>query len=139
MPKLATYKRIITSDFDNDSQPLVEQIAFPINDGFNALYFAVDGRLSLKDNIYCTVKDIEITVNAAGNPTSTTSFTLDRTNVQVLGCQVLAASNQTNSAVYPTGQPFISFTQNSSSVIINNITGLQANQRYKIRVVAYLD
>ena len=36
--KLATYKRIITSDFENDDQPLIEQIAFPINDGFNRIY-----------------------------------------------------------------------------------------------------
>lgn len=136
--KLATYKRIITSDFENDDQPLIEQIAFPINDGFNALYFAVGGRLSIRDNLFSTVRDLDITVNSAGVPTTTTNFALDKQG-QVIGCQVIYAENQVNSASYPTGQPFINFTQNSTSVIINHITGLQANQRYKIRVVAYLD
>jgi len=137
MTKLASYKRIITSDFEDDDKKLIEQLAFPINDGFNALYFAVDGRLGIKDNLFCTVKDIDIVVDAAGVPTSTTSFNLDKQG-QVIGCQVIYAANQVNSAVYPTGQPFISFTQNNNSVIINNITGLQANQRYKVRIVAYL-
>jgi len=137
MTKLASYKRIITSDFEDDDKKLIEQLAFPINDGFNALYFAVDGRLGIKDNLFCTVKDIDIVVDATGVPTSTTSFNLDKQG-QVIGCQVIYAANQVNSAVYPTGQPFISFTQNNNSVIINNITGLQANQRYKVRIVAYL-
>jgi hypothetical protein len=137
MSKLATYKRIITSDFEDDDKKLIEQLAFPINDGFNALYFAVDGRLSLRDNLFCTVKDVEITVNANGIPTTTTSFGLDKSG-QILGCRVIYAANQVNSAVYPTGQPFISFSQNGTSIIINHISGLQANQRYIIRIVAEL-
>jgi hypothetical protein len=137
MTKLATYKRIITSDFNDDNKQLVEQLAFPINDGFNALYFAVAGRLGLRDNVYCSVKDLDITVDASGNPTSTTSFNLDKQG-QVIGCQVIYAANQVNTAIYPTGQPFVSFTQNNTSLVINNITGLQSNQRYRIRIVAYL-
>ena len=137
MTKLATYKRIITSDFEDDNKQLVEQIAFPINDGFNALYFAVDGRLGLRDNIFCSVKDVDIVVDANGSPTSTTSFNLDKQG-QVIGCQVIYAANQVNSAIYPTGQPFVSFIQNNTSLVINNITGLQPNQRYRVRIVAYL-
>jgi len=138
MPKLATYKRIITSDFDQKDKKLVEQIAFSINDGFNALYGAVDGKLALTSNIFCTVKDVEVIVNASGIPTNSASFMLDKTG-QVLGTQVLYAANQVNSAVYPTAQPFISYTQNGTSVIINHISGLQANQRYIVRIVAYLN
>jgi len=138
MSKLASYKRIITSDFEEDNKALIEQLAFPINDGFNALYFAVDGKLSLKDNIACTVRDLDIVVTTTGNPTSATSFTLNKQGLMI-GCQVISALNQVNSLVYPIGQPFISFTQNNTVITINNITGLQANQRYKIRVVAYLD
>lgn len=137
MPKLATYKRIITSDFEADDQQLIEQLGFPINDGFNALYFAVDGKLSLRDNLFCTVKDVELTVNAAGVPTVGGSFNLDK-QAQVIGCQVIYAANQTNSASYPTSAPFVSFIQNGNSVIINHISGLQTNQRYIVRIVAWL-
>lgn len=137
MPKLASYRRIITNDFKKEEKKLVEQLASPINDSFNELYFATNGRLSLRENVFCTVKDVEITVDAGGNPNDTTSFGLDRQG-SVIGCQVILAINQTNTSIYPTGQPFISFVQNGSSVIVNNITGLQAGQRYLVRIVAYL-
>ncbi len=138
MPKLKSYKRIITNDFEEEQKKLIEQLSSPLNNSFNELYFALNGRLSLKDNIFCTVKDVDIIVDANGTPNVTTSFTLDRQGV-VLGTQVLAAVNQVNSAVYPTGAPFVSFLQSGNSVIINNITGLQANQRYSIRIVAFLN
>jgi hypothetical protein len=138
MPKLSSYRRIITNDFDKDDKKLVEKMASPLNDSFNELYFAANGRLSLRDNIYCTVKDIDIIVDAGGNPLQLTSFNLDKDGT-ILGCNVLYAANQVNSNTYPTGQPFISFIQNGKSVIINNITGLQASQRYTIRIVAYLN
>jgi hypothetical protein len=138
MPKLSSYRRIITNDFDKDDKKLVEKLSSPLNDSFNELYFAANGRLGLRDNIYCTVKDLDIIVDANGNPTQITSFNLDKTGT-VLGCQVLYAANQVNTATYPTGQPFISFVQNGANLIINNITSLQANQRYIIRVVAYLN
>lgn len=138
MAKLATYKRLITSDFKEENQELIEQLAFPINDGFNALYSSVNGRIDLRSNVFCTVKDVEIIVNSTGSPINKTSFVLDKTG-QVIGCQVILVTNQTNSNIYPLSQPFISFTQNGTSVIINNITGLQVNNTYTVRIVAYLD
>ena len=136
MSKLPGYKRLTTSDFEEKDKQLVEQMSIPLNDAIGSLYFAVGGNLTLKDNMLGTVKDIEVVVNATGTPTTQTSFRLDKT-FTVLGCQVIKADNQTNSSVYPTGQPFISFVQNGNNVIINNITNLQANNRYIVRIVAY--
>lgn len=138
MPKLASYRRIITNDFDKEQKKLIEQLSSPINDSFNELYFAVNGRISLRDNVYCSVKDVDIIVDINGSPTTTTSFSLDKQG-SVLGCTVLSALNQTNTAIYPTGQPFISFLQNGTSIIVNNITGLQAGNRYTVRIVAFLN
>jgi hypothetical protein len=138
MSKLSTYKRLTTTDFEEDQQKLIEQLSFPVNDGFSELYFAMNGRVDLRNNLFCTVRDIDITVDSAGSPVNSTSFSLDKDG-KILGCQVLYASNQTNAAVYPTSQPFVSFTQNGKTVTINNISGLQASTRYVIRIVAYLD
>jgi hypothetical protein len=138
MPKLASYRRIIKNDFKKEEQEFVEKLASPINDSFNELYFAMNGRLSIRENLFATVRDVEITVDSDGIPVATTSFTLDKPG-QVAGTDVILAVNQVNSAGYPTAQPFISFTQNSSNVIINHISGLQPNQRYIVRVVAYLN
>jgi hypothetical protein len=138
MTKLATYKRLTTGDFEEDQQAFVEQLAFPINDGFNELYFAMNGRVDLKNNLFCTVKDVDLKVKSDGIPINTASFSLDKDG-KVSGCQVIYAANQDNSAIYPTSQPFISFTQNGKTVTINHISGLQSNQRYIVRIVAYLD
>jgi hypothetical protein len=137
MPQLKSYRRIITTDFDPEFKPLVENMGSNINDGFADLFFAVGGRLDLKTNIFCTVKDVDVTVDASGNPVGRTVFTTKNPGVPVLGISVIAATNQTNTASYPTSHPFISFTQVDSGVLINNITGLQPNVRYTIRLIAW--
>lgn len=134
--KLPNYKRIITSDFKQEDQEMIEQLGRNINDGFNQVYFTLNGRINLSDNIYCTVRTVDVTLDANGIPVSRTTFSLNNTQ-PVIGCQVLDAKNQTNSAVYPTGAPFISYTQLDQALLINHITGLQPGQRYTLRIVAY--
>ncbi len=89
MPQLKSYRRIITSDFDPEFKPLVENIGSNVNDGFTDLYFAVNGRLDLRSNIYCTVKDVDVTVDASGNPTNRTIFTVKNPGVPILGISVI--------------------------------------------------
>lgn len=136
MAKIANYKRIITTDYDKEHQPIVEELGRSINDGFNQLYFNMNGRIDLRNNIFCTVKEVDIVVNAEGIPLSRTIFALNSTQT-VIGCTVLRALNQVNSNTYPTTAPFISFSQIDQAILINHITGLQANQRYTITIVAF--
>ncbi len=136
MPKLASYKRIITNDYAKEDKKLVEQLAGPINDGFNELYFATNGRLSVRENIYCTYKEFDVEVDAAGNPTGRTVITLTY-NTPVLGCEVIRAENQDNSSIYPTGAPFVSYSQDNNTIIINNITSLAAGSRWRVRIIAW--
>lgn len=127
----------MTTDFKKEEQPLVEKLAGGINDMFDQLVQALNKRLTLADNFQATVKDVDVTVNAQGNPTSATSFSLDVSGVPVTGIQVIRAENLTNSAIYPASQPFISFIQIENSVRILNVTGLQPNNRYRLRVIAF--
>lgn len=136
MPKLRSYKRIITSDFEKEDQEMIEQLGGTVNDSFNEVYFALNGRLELTNNISCTVRLVDVSVDANGIPVNQTTMSLNNTQ-PVIGCQVLQAINQTNTAVYPTGAPFISFTQLDQAILINHITGLQPNNRYTLRIVAY--
>lgn len=134
--KLPSYRRIITQDFKEEDRELVEQIGSNINDAFNSVYAVLQKRVSFADNIASTVRTIDITVDSTGKPTQATSFKLDVTNTSVLGVIVLSALNLTNSAVYPTAMPFISYTQNGDIIYINNITGLQARNQYRLVVLA---
>lgn len=136
MSKLKSYKRIITSDFEKDDQEMIEQLGRSVNDAFNEVYYCLNGRVDLTNNLFCTVALVDVIVDASGNPTSRTTFSLNSTQT-VIGCAVIQAINQTNSAIYPTGAPFISFTQLDQALLINNITGLQPNMRYTLRIVAF--
>lgn len=136
--KLPSFRRLFKGDYDEKDQQLVEKLSVSLNNGIDVLYNTLNKNASLKDNIFCTVKDISIQVGSTGTPTLTTGFKLDFTS-KLSGIQVIRAINSTNSNVYPTGQPFISYTQNADSVVINNITGLSSGYTWALKVVAYGD
>lgn len=133
--RLGSLKRIISNDYEVDNQPLVEQLGGIINDNTEQLYFAVSGRLTIDENFLATVKDIEVTVGPTGIPTNRTSMLLNNTNT-VKGTLVISAVNKTSNTTFPTSSPFISFTQSGTTLFIDNVTGLQANNRYLLRIVA---
>lgn len=134
--KLSNYKRLISTDFEEEDQKLVEQMGRNLNDGIDGLYFALNNKLTFEDNFFATVKDVEVTVGSNGVPTTRTSILLNNTS-PVRGTQVVLATNKTNATGYPTSSPFISFTQNGSTLFIENITGLVANNRYIVRFIAF--
>lgn len=136
MSKLQSYKRILSSDFNKEDQELVDQLAGSLNTVIDDHQYTLSGKVSLTDNIYCTVKDIDITVDANGG-TGNARISVNNPTVQVLGFDVIRVSNLTNSAIYPTGQPFISFTQLEGSILINNITGLLPGYRWRLKIIAW--
>jgi len=134
--KLSNFKRINTTDFDEKDQPLIEKLGRNLNDGIDNIYFALNNKLTFEDNFLATIKDVEVIVGATGIPTTRTSILLNSTN-PVKGTLVIATTNKTNAVNYPTSAPFISFTQNGSTLFVENVTGLQANNRYIVRFIAF--
>lgn len=134
--KLPSFRRLFKTDFSQEEQPLVEKLSGSLNNGIEVLYDALNNKISIRDNLQCTVKDVDVQVDSSGNPLGTTGFQLNNSN-KVEGISVIRADNLTNSVTYPTNTPFISFTQNTSSIIINNVTGLQPNNIYRLRVIAW--
>jgi hypothetical protein len=139
--KLPSFKRLFENDFDSSERNLVAKLALSLNQGIENLYLALSKRISLRDNIQCTVKDVQVTVDSNGIPINTTSFRVDDTqinqNIPVIGCMVINATNSTNPTTYPTATPFISWTQTANAVQINHVSGLQANNTYVLRIVAF--
>lgn len=134
--RLPSFRRLIRTDFKQEFQALVDQLSVSINIGIENLYDALNRKLTLRDNIACTVKEIDVKVDAAGTPLSTTLFQMDITN-RLDGIVVLNALNQDDSSTYPTSGLFISWTQTQNGILINNIKGLQANQTYRLKLVAF--
>lgn len=134
--KLPSYRRIITQDFDEDSQELVEQLGSNINDSFNTLYQLANKRTNFKDNIAATVKTIQVTLNSDGTPSALTKIALEVLNTPVIGVLGLNPRNLTSPGSYPTGGITISYAQNGNDLIIQHITGLPPNQVWQLTVIA---
>jgi hypothetical protein len=134
--RLPSFKRLILESFEQQYQKLVEALSLSLNYGIELLYQALDKNITLRDNIKCTVKDITVNVNASGKPKISTTFNLD-TNGKVDGIIVISALNQSNSALYPSSGIFISGLQSGQTFVVNNVTGLQADQNYLLRVVVF--
>lgn len=135
--QLQSYRRINKNDYDKQYQPIVEKIANSINIAFDNILEAFNKKVDLANNIACTVTDVQTVVDNSGNPTISTSFKISSTTIKVIGCQVINATNNTNSSVIPTGQPFINFSQNNNIININNITNLTAGNNYTLKVIAW--
>lgn len=135
--KLPSFRRIIKNDYDEKYQTLVETLAVSINYGIDSVYEALNKKLSLKYNILATVKDVTVQVDDTGKPVQTIGFKLDFTN-KVAGVFVGKAENTTNPNSYP-GAVFINWVQNSDFVQINNISGLEGGNTYKLRIIAFGD
>lgn len=130
---LPSIKRINTKDFPPENQALIEQLGATTNDNIQPVFDALNKKLTIDDNFLGSIRDVEVVVNAAGTPVSTTFLA---TNVpQPKGLIVIRVENLTNSTVYPTGAPFITYNIVNGGLQITNVTGLPINNRFVLRVL----
>lgn len=131
--KIAGYKRVRKEDFPQEFQSVIESLSGTINDGIEQINTALQGRLDFKNNFYGDTKEIDIEVDSSGIPVSETVI-LKSFSTKTQGMQVVQATNLTNSSVYPTAAPFITFTDRQTGVLINHIAGLPANNIFRLKV-----
>lgn len=123
-------------NFPSKYHDLVDTIAYPINNAFQQIINAFNSnQITVTDNLNQQYKTISITVDASGNPVQTTTYKSTLTG-RTQGIIVINAVNTTSSTTYPTSCPFISFIDNSGTVTINNVSGLQANQKYTLTILS---
>lgn len=130
MPRIDNIQRIKVEDFDREQQEVVEKIAIIYNYFAENVSNVINGELDY-DNTKNQIIDIEVTVDTNGIPSVSTKFT-SRPGLQ--GTNVVRADNLTNASGYPTSAPFIVYTANGGGVYtINKVTGLVANQKYRLK------
>lgn len=136
--KLPSFNRINRADYPQEYQSLVDQLAFPINIGIESVYQALVNRLTIKDNLSATVRDVTFQVDSNGLPKENVNVKLD-----VLGnvgsVLVGRIQNLTNTNTYPSSGVVVSFTQLQNIIRIDHVTGLQANNNYKLRLIILND
>lgn len=119
-----------------EEKTLVTNLSIPINNNLEVLYECLNGKVSLVDNMACSVRQVDVRVNELGVVQNGASFSLDD-NLNVIGTQVIDAINITNSSVFPTGAPFITGAQTQNGYSILHVTGLPANNIFRLRVIAW--
>lgn len=133
MAKIKNLPRLIAEDFEEENQDLIGKVAFVMNPAFEQLVQAFNKNITVEDNLNMQVKDVEITVNSKGEPTTTTSFKSSLKGT-TKGLVVIKVDSLEKTTVYPTSTPFITFTESDGQVTINHVTGLVPNSKYQIRV-----
>ncbi len=134
MALLPSFRRIVRQDYDPKYQDLIDTLSVSLNQGIEVLYELLNGKLTLKDNFASTVKEIDVNVDSNGKPTTKTIIKKASSD-RIEGLWLLRVQNLTNSTVYPTGTPLISFTETTDSIIIDNITSLPTGYTFRLKVV----
>lgn len=134
MARPKEFKRIVVEDFPTEHRATVGKIASIVNQAMEELYGLFNNNLNFSEHFNSQVKDIEVTVDATGTPKSATSFKSSLKG-SCKGIWVVKAENLTDSRVYPTGAPFISYEESGGQVVIKRVNGLVANNKYLIRVI----
>lgn len=134
--KLPTYKRLQTADFDTEYKELIDGLGFSVNDGIGVLFDALNRKVSLKDNIAASVKDVELSVDSAGQVVNGGIFNVDIPG-PYLGLEIMKADNLTNSAIYPTAAPWATWNVVTNGIQIIHVSGLPAKNNFKLRVLIW--
>ena len=145
MTQLDTVKRIIVEDFKKEDREVAEKLALILNQFMEQTYNIMNGNVDFL-NLNQEIVDITVVVDANGqvvksetNSTlvSNPQFTADKVT-RAVGSVVIAASNLTDRSVFPDSAPFVSFSIVGEGVYkINKISGLQANNKYSIRLILF--
>lgn len=133
MAKIQNFKRLIAEDFKDENRELISKVAYSLNPFMDDLQGALNKNLTIADNLDINQKTIDIKVDGSGTVIGSNKLKTDL-NRQCEGLTVIQVTNITNPTSYPTGTPFISFTETNGVISINNITNLTASNQYKLKI-----
>lgn len=118
-------------------------LAFPINTAMDSIFDIFNRKISLKDNILCIVKDVDVKVDSRGVPKPVVGFSSDLAT-PVQGISIINVLNLDNAKSYPNGGLTLSFAQNGNVINITHISGLyptggttSLSDKFRIKVIAW--
>lgn len=133
MAKLSGFKRLNKEDVAEEDRSLIDAIGFSVNNFAQEVLNAFNKRLTIKDNLAQDIVYITLTVGANGVPKAETKFK-NILNSQVIGIKVIRAENLTSAGSYINSAPFVTFSQNGNIITINHISGLIAENKYRLTI-----
>lgn len=134
MSKLSNPTRVTKESVPKEYQGVVESVGGPFNDFSDQVYFALNGNITVTDNLNMRYKILDLSVNGSGNPLLLTQFK-NTLNIRPTGILVVKVENLTNPTIYPSGAPFASWSENGGVITVNNVTGLSTDYKWRITVL----
>jgi len=141
MAELDNIRRIIVEDYDKKDAETVGKLAGVLNHHMEQVHNAFSNRIDFK-NLNQELVTFTAVVNGSGelvrSVSDTTLISSPQFSTEIVsrpvGLQVIRAINQTDSTVYPTGTPFVSFSVVEDGLMkINRISGLPAANKFFLR------
>lgn len=133
MPSIGAPSDIREEDFDEKDRKLVQKLSSAISPFHRDVYRVLSKGLDFANMDRQLAEGVQVRTDASGNVVNSPSIKLT-TKGRVKGTNVIMAENQTNTSVYPTSTPFISYSLKEGLLTILNVTGLQANSQYVLNV-----
>lgn len=119
-------KKININDFSTANKGDIERLARSLNPFFDEVTKAISGQLNFEFITF------DITVNVSGIPTSQVSIPVTLNSVKGFIC--LSATNSVGAI--PTSTPFLSWNLSKNVVQVSSVTGLPANTKFTLTVMA---
>lgn len=129
--RLPSFRRLLEQDYDPEYQDLIRQLSVSINYGFEPLYELLNGKLTFADNTSSMISTISVTVDEKGKPKAKASIRKTSPD-KFQGITVIRAVNLSNTGIYPNNTPFISYTETTDSITIDNVTGLPPDNIFQL-------
>lgn len=130
MGRIEIPSKIRAENFDKEDVDVASKIGSVYNQFVDQLYNLLQKNIDF-DNLNRQIVVTTVTLNALGkvvNP-PTIKYTLN-SKVQAVYCGNAICLN--NNLQYPISTPFVSWQLNNNTLIITNVSGLQANSQYSL-------
>lgn len=121
-------KRIVKDDYPPQYQDLVDRLGFGLNSFMEQVIALFTNNIDFT-NLAQQKVTITIKTDSTGTPIGNNAFKTTLVN-KVTGIVTLSGTITSSTNQFVTNYPFITFTQNSSIITINNISNLSPNTTY---------
>ncbi len=139
MASLPPIKRISKEDIP-EAPSWVEKIIYPVNLFFDSVYRALNGSLTMPENIVGQIKEINFQVPSTYDGTDTSKWTILKFQTSLgkltKGLQLMQITESVETGNFvPIGEDvFIDWEDENRIIKIHYITGLTASKKYNLRV-----
>lgn len=136
MGQIPNIKRIRTEDFSSEYQSLIDKLSFSLNSFMEETINSLNKNIDF-NNLAQYLRVIRVKIGTGGVPKNELKVNTGTTR-KITGISVIKASRKDNVGGNVDSHPFITFEQQSQTIIkITHIAGLQDASEYDLTVIMF--